>query len=261
MSANNGGRQCDPAKVDQARLTVKGPCLSDTLYKSLRLLRLFFRYDVLGGTNLPKGGPSLIVANHVGSIGPVMLFFSLPLRFHPWVIADLTDCRRSPAYLYEQFVRPTLHLEGWTGRALAKLITTVTVPLLRGIGCIPVELHSTWTGAAFRRSLFLLMRGAHIVIFPEDPALVMDPETNMYPFKLGFVHLCQMYRDRTGVRLPVVPVAIHPYQRMISIGPPQYYQGSGYEEPQVISFATRLYELVRSLYLQLPSRSRCAAPK
>ncbi len=235
--------------------------MSDAFYKSLRLLRLFFRYEVLGTAQLPRQGPSLLVANHVGSLGPVMLFFSLPLRFHPWVIADLTDCRRSPDYLFEQFVRPTLHLQGWSGHALARAITTITVPLLRGIGCIPVELHSTWTGAAFRRSLSLLMRGAHIVIFPEDPALAMDPDTNMYPFKLGFVHLCQMYRDRTGKLLPVVPIAIHPYRRTISVGPCQYYQGNGYGEPEVVAFASHLYELVRRLYLHHPSLLSCLTRK
>ncbi|MBC7186308.1 MAG: 1-acyl-sn-glycerol-3-phosphate acyltransferase [Calditrichaeota bacterium] len=227
--------------------------MSDALYKALRLLRCFFRYEVAGLSNLPTTGPALLVANHVGSTGPIMLFFSLPVRFHPWVIADLTDRRRSPSYLLQQFVQPTLHLEGYLGRLLAKLISTITVPLLRNLGCVAVETHSTWTGAAFRRSLSLLFHGRNILIFPEDPALPMDPATMMYPFKFGFVHLCQMYRDRTGLSLPVVPIAVHPFRRHISIGLPQYYEGNGYAETEVAPFATRLHELVRELYLSVPT--------
>ncbi len=230
--------------------------MSDSLYKSLRLLRLFFRYEVVGLPNLPKTGPSLLVANHVGSTGPVMLFFSLPLRFHAWVIADLTDRRRSPDYLLAQFVQPSLHLQGYFGRSLAKLISMITVPLLRGLGCVPVETHGPWTGAAFRRSLALLRRGRHVLIFPEDPALPLDPETMIYQFKFGFVHLCQMYHDRTGESLPVVPIAVHPPARTIVIGPTQYYAGNGYAEPDVAEFATRLHSFVRSLYQGVPVRSR-----
>jgi 1-acyl-sn-glycerol-3-phosphate acyltransferase len=233
--------------------------LSDALYKTLRLLRCLFRYEVVGLSNLPASGPALLVANHVGSTGPIMLFFSLPVRFHPWVIADLRDRRRSPAYLLQQFVQPTLHLEGYFGRLLAKLISTITVPLLRNLGCVAVETHSTWTGAAFRRSLSLLFHGRNILIFPEDPALSMDPTTMMYPFKFGFVHLCQMFRERTGLSLPVVPIAVHPFRRLISIGPVQYYEGNGYAEAEVAPFATRLHELVRELYLNLPAPLRTAS--
>jgi len=233
--------------------------LYDALYKSLRLLRLFFRYEVIGLSNLPRSGPSLLVANHVGSTGPVMLFFSLPLRFHPWVIADLIDRRRSPDYLLAQFVQPSLHLQGRLGRTLAKLISTITVPLLRTLGCVPVESHGTWTGAAFRRSLTLLAHGRHLLIFPEDPALPMDPETMIYQFKFGFVHLCQMYQNRTGLSLPVVPIAVHPPRRTIVIGPVQFYHGNGYAEPDVAHFATHLHALIRSLYRHVPAHRPHAA--
>lgn len=234
--------------------------MSDSLYKSLRLLRLFFRYQVVGLSNLPKSGPSLLVANHVGSTGPVMLFLSLPLRFYPWVIADLTDRRRSPDYLLARFVDTSLHLRGYFGRCLAKLISMITVPLLRALGCVAVETHGTWTGAAFRRSLELLTRGRHILIFPEDPALPLDQETMIYQFKFGFVHLCQMYHDRTGTSLPVIPIAVHPRGRTIAIGPTQYYGGNGYVEPDVAEFATHLHGLVRSLYQGIPVRPRRPMP-
>lgn len=227
--------------------------MSDALYKLLRLFRLFFRYQVIGLSNLPRSGPSVMVANHAGNAGPVMLFFFLPLRFHPWVIADLTDRRRSPEYLLTQFVQPSLHLQGHLARAVAKLVSAITVPLLRSLGSVPVESHGPWTGAAFRRSLALLMRGRHLLIFPEDSERPADPDTRICEFKFGFVHLCQMYQERTGLPLPVVPIAVHLNRRTIVIGPVQHYHGDGYAEPEVANFANHLHSVIRSLYQYAPT--------
>jgi 1-acyl-sn-glycerol-3-phosphate acyltransferase len=92
----------------------------------------------------------------------------VPLRFYPWVIADMTDPRRAPTYLYEDFVQPVLRLDGWPGAAFSKILAKITVPLLNRIGCISVEGYQRASPEAFKHSLELLAEGKNLLIFPED---------------------------------------------------------------------------------------------
>lgn len=222
-----------------------------TLYRALRVPGTLFRYRVIGLENIHHDGPAIYVANHWGDLEPLLFFLSLPMRFYPWVKADLVDPKRSPRYLYEKFVHPILHLQGRFGLTIAKMCSWLSVPLIRQIGGVPVEDWTDWVGGAFRISLALLAQNKNLLIFPENLQGKVDPETMMRPFTCGFVLLCRMYQNRTGNELPVYPTAIHPGRKSIAIGQATFYRAQDDWRKDIRRFAGQVQEEIRQLYLGL----------
>jgi 1-acyl-sn-glycerol-3-phosphate acyltransferase len=210
-----------------------------------------FRYQVNGLENVRDSGPALFVANHLGALGPVEMVLSVPLRFYPWARAEMLDPRRAPAYLYDDLIRPVLHLEGRTGMILSWLITRLSVPLLTGIGTIPVDSASGWTAGTFRKSLALLEEGKNLLVFPEDAKREQDPQTLMSPFNCGFAGISRMYYKSTGKELPVYPVAVHADSKKVQIGDVLYYEDSGQWRTDTFRFCRLIEARVRELYLNL----------
>ena len=85
--------------------------MGNRLYRLIRWSGRPARYSVAGLESY-AGGPALFVANHLGSAGPVRMFFSVPVRFRPWVVRDMLERRSAPGYLYADFVEPELNLHG-----------------------------------------------------------------------------------------------------------------------------------------------------
>jgi hypothetical protein len=220
-------------------------------YRALRIPGIFLRYRVIGLENVRHDGPALYVANHLNTLGPLLFFFALPIRFHPWVKADLVDARRSPPYLYKEFVQPILHLKGRPGLALARVCSWLSVPLIRQLGSVPVESGTGWTGRAFRGSMALLAQNKHVLIFPEDPQGDLDPETRIHAFAYGFAELCRLYQKRTGHHLPVYPMAVHPARKVIAIAEAEFYRAQGNRREDVRRFGERVQERIRQLYLDV----------
>jgi len=228
----------------------------DAWYHTLRLLRVFLRYTVIGAENIPPAGPALYVGNHLGSLGPVVTVLSVPVRFYPWVIADQLDPRRSPRYLYDEFARPTLNLSNWPGLAVSTMISWISVPLLTRLGGIPVDRSSGWTGGAFRKSLGLLGQNKNLLIFPEDPKKEMDPETRMCPFMNGFAELCRLYQNAAGVALPVYPVTVHPGRKVVVIAEAVFYRASHDWRQAIHMFTEQVQQQIGQLYCSLSQQQR-----
>ncbi len=201
--------------------------MGDSLYRTIRLLRFPFAYRCVGLENIQDGRPGIYVANHMDSVGPIEMVLSVPVRFHPWIVAEMTDPRRAPRYLLDDFVAPTWHLRGRLGLAVATALSRITVGMLRGLGCIPVDRRRHRYMGAFRRSLELLQAGRSLLIFPEDPQGPADPQTRMRPFMAGFLLLCPQYERAAGRPLPLYPAAVHRGQRVVSIGAPLFYASEG----------------------------------
>ncbi len=164
--------------------------------------------ELIGGENL-KGGPAVIVSNHLGAKGPIGVFCSMPVRLYAWVQMETIDKELAPEYLRLDFVEKELKLKPplsmWVSRAICK----ISVPLLRSIGPIPVSRTRQGMEDAFNRSLPLLLEGKYLFITPEDPKLDPDPVTGISPFMRGFVRLGELYAEQTGQRLEFYPVTIH----------------------------------------------------
>ncbi len=221
------------------------------LYGVVRRLGAPFRYRVVGLDNIRDSGPAIFIANHLGSTGPVAAILSLPVRFYPWVRAEMADFRRAAAYLYDDFVSAELRLTGRAGRTLSWLISRISVCLINGIGCVAVEGPQHVVVSTYRRSLDLLIAGKNLLIFPEDNIQPADPETGLRPFKCGFIGLCRIYERASGSRLPVYPMALHPGRRTIAVGDAAYLDDNGDPRCDVRTTCQRLRSDMGNLMLAL----------
>ncbi len=186
--------------------------MNDTWYQLIvGTLDLFaWSGELIGEENLPQHGPAVFIANHAESIGPIAACCSIPLRLYPWIIADMVDRDLAPAYLQWDFVERNFSMKPPISLWISKLLSRVTVPLLRSIGCIPVYKGDyEHTIESLQQSMKVLLQGKFLLVFPEDNSLPMDPATKMQPFQRTFVRLGEMYYEETGQRLEFYPVTIH----------------------------------------------------
>jgi 1-acyl-sn-glycerol-3-phosphate acyltransferase len=225
---------------------------TDSLVYDLACLVLSpFSYDVVGLENIQTAGPAIYIANHLGATGPLETCLSIPVRFYPWTIAEMSDPERAPKYLFDDFVHPVLHLNGRFGQWFSTMLTKISIPLFRSIGVVPIDRFGGWTGGGFRHSLRLLHEGKNLLIFPEDPLLPLDPQTCMRHFMPGFATLCRLYQSEAGFQLPVYPVAVHAGAETVMIGKAEYFHLQGKHRQAIDAFSQLVEERVRSLYLEL----------
>lgn len=196
--------------------------MKDWAYRLLAvgLQSMIWGGEILDENNLPAHGPAVLVANHQGSLGPIAVISSVPRRLYPWVIADMMDPARAPEYLRLDFVEKQFHLSMPFSLWFAKIISKLSVPLLKGAGSIPVHSNFEDLLAPFEQSMDLLVRNRFVLIFPEDPTLPVHPQYNMAPFKKGFVRLGEFYFQRTGQALKFYPLAVHAARRIVQVGNP-----------------------------------------
>lgn len=226
--------------------------LTDSLvYDLARFIGSPFSYDIVGFENIVTPGPAIYIANHLGAIGPIESILSVPVRFYPWIIAEMTDFKRAPKYLFDDFVHPVLHLSGQFGLIFSTLLTKISVRLLRTIGSVSIDRFGGLTTDGFRHSLRLLHEGKNLLIFPEDPLLPLDPETLMRHFMAGFATLCSLFQAEAGTPLPVYPMAVHAGSETVAIGKPEYYLPQGQHREAINTFSQQLETRVRELYLEM----------
>jgi hypothetical protein len=174
--------------------------------------------ELLGGENLPRRGPAVFVANHLGALGPIGVVCSLPLRLTPWISAEMVDPALAPEYLREDFVERELGLRPPLSGWLAGWICRLAVPLLHALGCIPVYADYRELGQTFACSLDRLLQGGCLLIFPEDPQGAPDPLTGMRPFRKGYLRLGELYYRARGQGLQFHPLAVHPSRKVMAGG-------------------------------------------
>ena len=226
--------------------------LTDSLvYDIARFIGSPFSYEVVGFDNIQTPGPAIYVANHLGSIGPLAVILSVPIRFYPWVIAEMMDFKRAPRYLFDDFVHPDLHMGGRFGMVFSTLLTKISVRLLRTIGAISIDRFGGSTTDGFRHSLKILNEGKNLLIFPEDPLQPLDPETLMRSFMPGFATLCSLFQAGQEILLPVYPMAVHSNSEMVSIGKPEFYHQQSNHRETINLFCQLVEDRVRGLYLDL----------
>jgi hypothetical protein len=224
-SSRHGGKR--ESTVTALNSQIDHSISGDLLYGVMKpLLKVaLWRGVLVGAEFLPASGPAVLIANHVGSMGPVAVAASVPIRLYPWIIADMIDPVRAAAYLLAYYVKPELHLEGRAGLQAAHALARITVPLLRSLGCIPVR-HDRTLLTSLRLSEGHLAAGRCLLIFPEDPLLHLDARTGMRPFRSGFGRLGSLHHVRTSQRLAFYPTAVHATRRQVQLGSPLLYDPS-----------------------------------
>lgn len=186
--------------------------MKDGLYQFIvGVLDLFlWGGKLLGEENLPRRGPAVFIANHLDATGPIAAACSIPLRFHPWVIADMMDKELAPIWLQSDFVERQLHLTPPLSHWVAKALCRISVPLFYSLGCIPVYTNDyERMQETLEMSMVLLRERKFLLVFPEDYRLPKDPVTRMQPFQHSFVRIGERYYAETGERLEFFPMTIH----------------------------------------------------
>ena len=230
--------------------------LSDSLvYDVARFIGSPFCFDLVGYENIQTPGPAIYISNHLGALGPIETILSVPIRFYPWIIAEMMDFKRAPEYLFNDFVRPVLHLQGWVGIRFSTLLTKISVRLLRAIGSVSIDRFGGMTTDGFRHSLRLLREGKNLLIFPEDPLLSLDSDTLMRHFMPGFATLCSLFQSDECTLLPVYPLAVHATSETIAIGTPEFFHPHGHHRDAINAFSQIVETRVRTLYIDLQKAS------
>lgn len=220
------------------------------VYDLARLIGSPFSYDVVGFENIQTAGPAIFIVNHLGPTGPIETIISVPIRFYPWIIAEMADYQRAPQYLFDDFVHPVLHLGGRFGMIVSTLITKISVRLFKSIGAVSIDRFGGYSHDGFRHSLRLLQEGKNLLIFPENSLLEEDPVTHMRHFMPGFASLCNIFQTQTGLKLPVYPMAVHTGCETVSIGKAEFFHGNGKHREAIQTFSELVECRVRELYLE-----------
>lgn len=176
--------------------------------------------ELAGEENLPRSGPAVFIANHLDASGPIAVACSIPLRVHPWVIADMMDKDLAPLWLQADFTERQLHLKPPFSRWLARALCKISVPLFYSLGCIPVyACDYERMRTTLEMSMDVLREKKFVLVFPEDYRLPKDPVTKMQPFQHSFARLGERYHAETGKRLEFYPVTVHGSGQLV-IGKP-----------------------------------------
>jgi len=206
--------------------------------------------ELVGEENL-EHGPGVIVANHMGSVGPVGICVAMPMRVYPWVLGSTVDPVKGPENVRIDFVEKILHINPPLSEMIAKGLCKVSTPLLLSIGCIPVPDTHQEQEATFSTSIDFLRQGKYLYIVPEDPkGEPVDPLTGIRPFKRGFLRLGELYFQETGDRLPFYPVAIHE-AGMVVVGKPIEYNPLNEAKMERFRMVNLLDETVKAMHLEV----------
>lgn len=218
------------------------------------LLEAFMWDGELEGAENLRAGPGVMVANHLGAIGPVGLCSALPVRVYPWVLGATVDREQGPENVRKDFVEKVLRLQpplsGWLAQALCQIST----PLLLGLGCIPVPSTHAEQEATFSQSISLLKQGKFLLIVPEDSTAEPDHLTGICPFKRGFLRLGELYAQETGRRLPFYPVTIHECG-WVRVGKPILYNPAHAAQAERLRMVALLYESIRSMHIEMSANA------
>jgi 1-acyl-sn-glycerol-3-phosphate acyltransferase len=218
-------------------------------YKVVRLL--LFNSRLRGSSKLLRDEPVIMVANHVGSFGPVSVITSLPIELYPWVAHEVTDIRTAAPRIQTEFLEQELHLRPPLSRYLAKVIGRVCVAIMRDIGAIPVYAKSRKIRSTMRSSLALLEQGKNILVFAEDTSKKFNDVLG--ELRTGFIHVARLYYEKTRKAIQFLPVAVNRKVRGIRIGAPIRFDASLPFPRERQRLKSELQSTICDLYRELES--------
>jgi 1-acyl-sn-glycerol-3-phosphate acyltransferase len=216
-------------------------------YKAVRFL--FFRARIRGRRNLRSEDPVIVVANHVGSFGPVSLITSLPLRIFPWVAYEVTEMKTVAQRIQQEFLEQELHLRPPLSTWLGRVVGRICVAIMKDIGAIPVYQKSKRIAATVMQSLSVLEQGRSLLVFAEDSTRKVND--TMCEFCTGFIHVARLYYQRTRKAVQFLPVAVNRKIGAILVGAPIPFDGQKPFSLEKRRLKAELELTVYSMYQQL----------
>ncbi len=224
--------------------------MPDIFHQTARFFGIPFKYRVTGLGNIVPDCPKLFISNHAGSLGPLSIYITLPIRLHPWVIAEMVDIPRTAEYLYKDFIYPAWHLDGHVGKQVSKLLAPIAVSVINNFQPVSVDRNRGMFREAFQQSLRLLRAGESLLIFPENPDRE-ENESEIRPFLGGFCWLGKMYQDATGLPLTIQPMAVYPPERHMILGKAINLDLSGDYRTMIDKSVNELQTIVNTLYVKI----------
>jgi hypothetical protein len=161
----------------------------------------------------------------------------------------MVDPTLAADYLRKEFIEKSLHLQPPYSTTASRGLAYITVPMLRQLGCIPVYSDYVRLQMTLQVSLDLLLNRHHILVFPEDPALPVDPVFHMTHFRKGVTRLGEMYYQQTGSQLAFFPISVH-QSRQVRIGRPIYFSPQKSLAAERLRIRNYIEESVHQLYLE-----------
>ena len=216
-------------------------------FKAVRLL--LFNSRLRGTRKLLNDEPVIMVANHVGSFGPVSVIASLPIRTYPWVAHEVTDKKTAAPRIQAEFLEQELHLRPPFSTYLGKVIGRVCVALMRDIGAIPVYARSRKIRNTMLCSLGLLEEGKNIIVFAEDASKKVNDV--LCELRTGFIHVARLYYEKTRKAMQFLPIAVNRKVHGISIGAPIRFDPSLPFSCERQRLKSELQRTIYALYYEL----------
>jgi len=184
-----------------------------------KLLKVFYvNARIQGIQRALRDTNAVLVANHLGSFGPIALMSSLIHRLYPWVVHEVTSLQECAAYIQRDFVEKELKLRSFAGREVSRLIGRVCVHLMAYLQAIPVYGKSREIARTFAISLACLESRKPLLIFPENDESKQQP--GLCRLNTGFIRLARWLYDSSRRVLTFYPVAVNRKVRAIRVGEP-----------------------------------------
>lgn len=225
--------------------------MEQKFYQAVRWLGSPFRYQCIGVDKLDAlNGPAILVGNHLAEIGPIASVLSIPKQLHLWASAKLVDKTKITDHLMDDFVIPTLRVNGPMGKGIAWVIGIIVLPLIAGMEIVPVDRGDIVLSHAFKCSMQYLTKNGYLMVFPEDPNLPEDPVSGLKPFMSGYLWLCKVIKDQKGIELPVFPVLIDKNKRQVIINDACFYEDSGNAKKDMLKLSKKLEAVIKQMLLK-----------
>ena len=158
-----------------------------------------------GLEHIPPQGPALLVARHYHHFfDGIALFASLPRPFHILVTLDWAQ-----SSLVRNVMTPMTRLARWP-----VILRADALSQLQGRSVFSTVDIVRYQRKGLKESVNLLVAGRILVIFPEGYPTIdthytpKTRDTELLPFKPGFVSVAAAAEKRYGARIPLIPVGL-----------------------------------------------------
>jgi hypothetical protein len=192
--------------------------MSRAVYTLLaKIIKVFYvKAHIRGIQQALENANAVVVANHLGSFGPLALMSSLTHKLYPWVVHEVTNLKDCAAYIRRDFVEKELKLRSFVGRELSRLIGRICVNLMSYLKAVPVYRKSRELVKTFEISLSYLNSGKTLLVFPENDESKKQDDICM--LDTGFIRLARGLYETTHKILTFYPVAVNKNVRGIRVG-------------------------------------------
>jgi hypothetical protein len=222
--------------------------MSSAVYTLLaKIIKVFYVKAHIRGVQQALGkANAVVVANHLGSFGPLALMSSLTHKLYPWVVQEVTNLKDCAAYIRRDFVGKELKLRSFVGRELSRLIGRICVNLMSYLKAVPVYRQSRELIKTFEISLAYLNSGKTLLVFPENDESKKQDDICM--LDTGFIRLARWLYERTHKILSFYPVAVNKNVRGIRVGEPVRFNPDAPYGEERIRIKEQLERSISSMY-------------